>query len=442
MLELLRRLDHPNIVELYCTYTYHGEHSLLFPRMEMDLEEFFQRGERVGDFQWDYTFYTALCRLGSALKFVHNLILTRDRHHVDLERIGYHRDIKPRNVLVTASTFLLTDFGMAGMKDVEKGSQTLWQNTNSDYMAPECLSGDLQNRNAGRPVDIWALACLMMDTVSFMRFGSKGRQEAQERRFGCGTFPHLKEAWFFAGTTLKKEVTAWSKELQEVEDDRVRELVGLSIDLLHITPTARPNAAYTHHKISRIANRSLLEVAKQSLREHNTNDIGAHLEQQLDKSSKAFGVTFDDSDTMSEDQDKYQDPLLRIIQISRMNPQCDVSEDPIERHRRYHDRSLILKDIIESLSKLLGVKGSESGTLSRISPSIPQVGEGSYLYEDSSAAKSPTDVPTSELNVTPRNSLLASNQPNSPTPSSQLPTPRMSALPGPLDFNKGVRAIM
>jgi len=42
-------------------------HCLLFPRLDMDLAAFLRRDDRYGAFRWDFTFFSALCGLASAL---------------------------------------------------------------------------------------------------------------------------------------------------------------------------------------------------------------------------------------------------------------------------------------------------------------------------------------------------------------------------------------
>jgi serine/threonine protein kinase len=123
-LRLLNQLRHPNIVRLLGSYTHREEHYFLFPCIDMDLKQFFQRHDRFGKFQWDFTFYSALRGLGNALSNTHSLRLNQEAHGVDFEAIKYHYDIRPANILVSQETFLLANFGLGNLKPANAQSLT------------------------------------------------------------------------------------------------------------------------------------------------------------------------------------------------------------------------------------------------------------------------------------------------------------------------------
>lgn len=77
-LRLLNQLKHHNIIPFWGSYTYGEEHSFLFPYIGTDLGEVLMARDRHGDFRWDFTFYSALTGLASALSKIHNLRLNED----------------------------------------------------------------------------------------------------------------------------------------------------------------------------------------------------------------------------------------------------------------------------------------------------------------------------------------------------------------------------
>ena len=79
-----------------------------------------------------------------------------------LHKHGYiHRDIKPENILCHGDRIKVADFGLAreccGEETFTEYISTRW------YRAPEIL---LQSRQYGKPVDLFAVGCIMVNTGS------------------------------------------------------------------------------------------------------------------------------------------------------------------------------------------------------------------------------------------------------------------------------------
>jgi len=165
---MLHFLRHPNIVDLLGSYTYRGEHSLLFPELDMDLADFFREKDRYGTFVDDTRFYSALKGLSSAVESVHSINFSSQKHGFTFAGLGYHHDIRPRNILVSKETFLLADFGLSNMNSAKDGSATLWKNGVGDYIAPECIDANFQHQTIGRAIDIWALGGIICDFIAYL----------------------------------------------------------------------------------------------------------------------------------------------------------------------------------------------------------------------------------------------------------------------------------
>jgi hypothetical protein len=104
--------------------------------------------------------------IGGALAYVHR-------------RGVVHRDVKPGNILVTASgEARLADFGIARFLD---GSSVTAAGTTLGtvaYMAPE----QLENRQVGPPADIWALGIVLLECLTGRRAFEGAPHEVVARR--------------------------------------------------------------------------------------------------------------------------------------------------------------------------------------------------------------------------------------------------------------------
>lgn len=259
-LKLLYRLQHVNIISLLGSYTYRGEHNLLFPYLEMDLEALLKREERFGEFKWNFTFYTALEGLSSALQSLHDLKLNTKEHGVDLARIVIHHDLRPANILVNHKTFILTDFGLARLKPAEGCSQTIWPGGGADNTAPECMAGDFTRQSVGRPIDIWAFGCIVAEVATYIERGPKGIAEFSDRRKGpaFGLWQGWKDRFFFQGDGLKPGIFPWFQELCFCpKDKQLYDLLKMARYMLQVDPKERPQATEVCAKMSFLSVTSL-----------------------------------------------------------------------------------------------------------------------------------------------------------------------------------------
>lgn len=196
----------------------------------MDLRTFFLRESRYCNFKWDFTFFSALRGLSSALMKTHSLKLSREAHGIDFEAIGYHHDIRPANILVSEQTFILSDFGLGNLKPLEKGSTTEWKNTMGDFLAPECMDEKDRGKNVGRSIDVWAMGCLMAETITYMTKGPVGVETFQERRLSKGRLPGWTDSGFYTPDgKLKQAVTDWLNTLSETTSTRSLVPAGIKV---------------------------------------------------------------------------------------------------------------------------------------------------------------------------------------------------------------------
>ena len=210
---LLDRLAHPNIIRLLGSYTYGERHNFLFPSYETDLKAFLQSESRFGDFCQDFTFFSALRGLASALCSTHRLHLEKDRHGLDIDAIGYHHDLRPANVLISQETFILADFGLGKIKPIDAPSQTPWEDTDGDYLAPECVNGSFVEQKVGRAIDVWAFGCLMIEVIIYMKRGAASLKEFRKLRMSGRSRGWEDSCFHDKDGSLKSVVVQWLDSL-------------------------------------------------------------------------------------------------------------------------------------------------------------------------------------------------------------------------------------
>lgn len=228
VLFLLRALKHRNIVELLATYVHDGTYNLLFWPADTDMDRFLLQESRIGKFEENRSIIKEIQGLSSGLRHLHFFELSSTEASTLL--YGTHQDIKPKNILIRGSDFILADFGLSRLKPVEEGSQTTWKNATYEYGAPECEDVDSwKQEQIGRALDIWSLGCIISELMIYMRNGSRGIQNFRYDRVTQGS--RGKKPAFHDGIRLKVQVR---KALAEARACRACEMPGL-IDPINIS---------------------------------------------------------------------------------------------------------------------------------------------------------------------------------------------------------------
>lgn len=122
----------------------------------------------------------ALVALSSAVEHVHDF----SERKIELELIGCHHDLRPRNILVSGTSFILADFGLSTFKPSSENSETPFKHVNDDYLAPECEDWDhgFQAGTVHRSSDIWSFGCIVAEAATYMALGCRGFQKFREAR--------------------------------------------------------------------------------------------------------------------------------------------------------------------------------------------------------------------------------------------------------------------
>jgi serine/threonine protein kinase/DNA-binding SARP family transcriptional activator/predicted ATPase len=149
--ELLRQLDHPNIVKMLAMFEQNGRHSIVMEYAPGGT----LRGllERQPQLPLDQALNIAL-ELADALSRAHHLNVI-------------HRDLKPENVLLAADgSPRLTDFGMARLlRDDSQLTRSGLLMGSPAYMSPEALHGEELDPRS----DIWSFGVLLYEMLAGRR---------------------------------------------------------------------------------------------------------------------------------------------------------------------------------------------------------------------------------------------------------------------------------
>jgi cyclin-dependent kinase-like len=144
-IKILKRLSHPNIVNLLDVILINNRISIVFEFVESTVFEILKSNPMGIDQK-------------KAKKLIYQLLLGLDHCH----RMGIvHRDIKPENLLVSeAGTLKICDFGFARQY---KSKETMTQYVSTRwYRAPELLL----MAEYGLAVDVWAVGCVLAELLT------------------------------------------------------------------------------------------------------------------------------------------------------------------------------------------------------------------------------------------------------------------------------------
>ena len=223
--------------------------NLIFPRAGGGSLADLLRGPRPSSFASDQAFLVALSGLCSAVCSMHNFVSSSH----SLKMIGCHHDLKPANVLVEDSKFLLADFGLSKFKDATEPSGTPPRTVHPYYTAPEyCKSEHASETDiVHRSSDIWSLGCIIAEVVTYMLHGANGVMEfAQQRAFERDSIILSR---FHRGGDTEPGVIAWLERLRQSEVLTHRMLSDLVRGMLVIQQDHRLGAREVHNKMRFIA---------------------------------------------------------------------------------------------------------------------------------------------------------------------------------------------
>ncbi|KAH0611951.1 uncharacterized protein H6S33_010003 [Morchella sextelata] len=249
-LAYLGELGSPNVTPLLYAYINGTEWNLVFRCEEMNLESFLgldHKRNPLGSFKHNFTFYSALHGISTALRDAHNLVLTRAGEKVSKRYL--HGDLWPANILVNKDTFILADFGLATemtQKDVHH-YETSWK---SQGQCADCRAPESEDEaRVTQAIDLWALGCIFAEVATYIERGKAGVDGFRGQRFEelklngkrrCGD-----QLFYLDGSppVLKNSVMRQFEELSKAPGDKhIPELLEITKQLLNIDPIKRLSA--------------------------------------------------------------------------------------------------------------------------------------------------------------------------------------------------------
>ena len=163
-INILRTMDHPNILKIFEFYSNEREYSLVTELCSMG--ELFDEIVNKGPFDEKYSAYI-LYQILSAVNYCHKM-------HI------IHRDLKPENILIVDKnkegyiTVKVCDFGTS--KIFETGAVEQHVVGSSYYIAPEVL-----NKNYNEKCDTWSCGVIMYILLSQRPpFGGRNDKEIMD----------------------------------------------------------------------------------------------------------------------------------------------------------------------------------------------------------------------------------------------------------------------
>ncbi|KAF3904674.1 hypothetical protein ABW21_db0207976 [Orbilia brochopaga] len=285
-LEILRVIKHPNILELFFSYTHKEKNCFLFPLARGgDLQNFLDEDTRPADMATDEAVYHAFCGLSSALESLHSYI----NQGLKLEMVGCHHDLKPKNILVDGPKFILSDFGLSQMRSDLKDYKSMYQSGEGFYIAPECEDlSTFEKLEVGRPSDVWSFGCILANTLVYLKEGTAGVKDFEKARkieiqtnYGPATF-----SMFHAGREAENPGVA--QKLTELESGGSRSeklLIQGVRDMLKLKPGDRPLVEKCSQALRCVAISAIAQSVEQAWADTSSDSyqFKDHLEYQVEK---------------------------------------------------------------------------------------------------------------------------------------------------------------
>lgn len=234
---LMRKQHHLNILPLLHSHTYGKHCNLVFPLASYNLREFYGKEPHPPPGEPRLRFIERISRLVPALGMIHQGEI--DSAH---RWIGFHRDLKPDNILVFGSTqrFMISDLGLMKIRKVNSSDREYsgveWGFGLSAYKAPEC---EIRGKKVGRGADIFSLGCILAEAITWCVCGKAGIEEFRQKRSMQDSDGMISDQFFTKSSIgssgkeiprLKPQVTDWFEKVKQLAEGDP--LICTSLDMV------------------------------------------------------------------------------------------------------------------------------------------------------------------------------------------------------------------
>ena len=239
-LSILNHLENFNILELLALYIYDKKHHLIFLLAEEStLNNLLESESESNPFKSNKIFYIAFAGLFSRIKHLHNFVEKK----INLSLIGYHHNLRPKNILVSRNIFVLADFSLSRFKDSFESSKMYFQKEKDDYLALECknLLENFKRQDIHWSSNIWLFDCILSKVATYISRGLSAIQMFREKR--KLKIYNFIITYFHCGLNQWNQIMDdWLIQLEGMASKSFKMLLGLIWHMLHLNKAKKPKA--------------------------------------------------------------------------------------------------------------------------------------------------------------------------------------------------------
>ncbi|KAI1096931.1 kinase-like domain-containing protein [Rostrohypoxylon terebratum] len=275
MLSLLRLLRHANIVQFHTSYTLRNVDYIILEAADYDLYHLFSINRPPA--LTDEIVFRGMRGIASAITYVHNYFWEER----DLKLIGCHYDLKPANILIRDTRFLLSDFGLSRLKSEDQGSASKFKGGFGDYIAPECLQiPDCVQQPIRRASDVWSFGCILTEMLCYLFGGAAGVATFREaRKVVMASFFIVYV--FHNGNEPNAGVIRLLREMQEASASEAHRngLICLIRAMITIESLHRPDASMVEAGLTLLSVRLVYDQVRKLLPTVSQSDVFTLIQQ-------------------------------------------------------------------------------------------------------------------------------------------------------------------
>jgi serine/threonine protein kinase len=221
MLKKLSSLEDPHIITLLATLKHGDKYCLIFPKANANLRKFWEQRPAP---QFDGP--TVLWMVEQMAGIVH--ALSRIHNFSEEDLYGRHGDLKAENILwfsvdprgkSSIGILKIADFGLGKFHRQDSRSRSIRASGTIMYLPPEAQL----NMSISRAGDIWSLACLYLEFISWVLTGSADID-------GISVDSNFFQLLDGTRAIVRHEVVAWVQQLRE--HPRCSALIHNLLDLI------------------------------------------------------------------------------------------------------------------------------------------------------------------------------------------------------------------